>query len=54
MRASGLMEILALRPDADIAVIEGDDYGHKHKRLSLYVSSEGEIIIQYWDEGGAE
>ena len=49
MTAYELLCFLAKRPDAKVAIIEGEDYENKKCRLSVYVSAENEIVIQIWD-----
>lgn len=49
MDAYELLCFLAKRPDAKVVVAEGDDCENKKRRLAVYVSADGEVVIQYWD-----
>lgn len=49
MDAYELLCFLAKRPEAKIAVVEGDDYENKKHQLAVYISADGEVVIQYWD-----
>lgn len=49
MTAYELLCFLTKHPDAQVAIVEGDDYENKKRKLSVYISTDGEVVIQYWD-----
>lgn len=49
MKVKELIEILKQYPDADVAVIENEDYGDKKTELSVYADMDNRVVIQFWD-----
>lgn len=49
--AKDLKDLLEHVPDtAPVVVLEGDDdHDHKKTQLSPYISSDGEVVIQFWN-----
>lgn len=40
---------LTENPKEPVVIVEGEDYEHKRRRLSVYRSADGEIVLEFWD-----
>lgn len=50
MTVCEMIDILNRAPqNATVVVIEGDDFENKRTVVSPYVSSDGELVIQFWN-----
>ena len=48
MKAYELKDLLERKPQAEVLVMENEDYDDKVGIITPYVDSEGKVVIQFW------